>query len=173
MTKEKTTIVCESIFSDNSEHRFLLSKVWDKSKPIINVITISPSRDYNVASDLTTQLINNNVYQLGNYGGFILTNIISRVGLNVKGLKSTDDLYNEETDKYIIDAAEKSSVVIWATGKFTDTRKIFLKRKQAVLELLKPFESKLFMITDHNGREFLHPLTPSIRQGWILKPIKS
>lgn len=172
MTTEKANIKCEAVFSDNSEHRFLLSKVWDKSKPIVNVITISPSRDYNIASDLTTQLINNNVYQLGNYGGFNLTNIISRVGLNVKGLKSTDNLYNEETDKYIIEAAEKSSAVIWAVGKFADTRKIFCERKQDVLELLKPFESKLFMITDSNGREFLHPLTPSVRQGWILKPLK-
>lgn len=172
MTKEKVTIACEAVFSDNSEHRYLLSKVWDKSKPIANVITISPSEDYNISSDLTTQLITNNVYKLRNYGGFVLTNIISRIGLNVKRLKSTDNLYNEETDKYILAAAEKSDTVIWAIGKFADTRKDFCERKQEILKLLKPFESKLFMITDSNGREFCHPLVPSVRQGWILKKLR-
>lgn len=174
MPIETATIKCKSIFSDDSQHRYYLQKVWDKSKPLVNVISISPSEDYNVATDLTTQLITNNVYKLGNYGGFILTNIISKVGLDIKKLKSTDKLWDSQTDKYIIEAAENSSAVIWAVGKLSQTRKVFLKREQEVLEILKESNctDKLFMISD-NKREFLHPLTPSVRQGWILNPIKS
>lgn len=175
MPIEVATIKCKSIFSDDSQHRYFLQKVWDKTKPLVNVITISPSEDYNVVSDLTTQLITNNVYKLGNYGGFILTNIISRVGLDVKKLKSTDKLWDSQTDKYIIEAAENSSAVIWAVGKLTQTRKIFSEREQEVIEILKEnnCSDKLFMISDSNKREFLHPLTPSVRQGWIVKSIKS
>lgn len=175
MPIETATIKCKSVFSEDSLHRYSLQKIWDKSKPLVNVVSISPSEDYNVATDLTTQLITNNVYKLGNYGGFILTNIISRVGLDVKKLKSTDKLWDSQTDKYIIEAAENSSAVIWAVGKLTQTRKIFSKREEKVLDILRESNctDKLFMISDSNKREFLHPLTPSVRQGWILKPIKS
>ncbi len=175
MPIETSTIKCKSIFSDDSLHRYSLQKVWDKSKPLVNVISISPSTDYNIATDLTTQLITNNVYKLGDYGGFILTNIISKVGLDIRKLKLTEKLWDSQTDKYIIEAAENSSAVIWAVGKLTQTRKIFLKREQEVLEILKKNSctDKLFMISDSNKRECLHPLTPSVRQGWILKPIKS
>lgn len=175
MPIETATIKCKSIFSDDSQHRYSLQKVWDKSKPLVNVISISPSEDYNVISDLTTQLITNNVYQLGDYGGFILTNIISKVGLNIRKLRSTDKLWDSQTDKYIIEAAENSSAVIWAVGKLSQTRKTFSKREEKVLEILKEnnCSDKLFMISDSNKRELLHPLTPSVRQGWILKPIKS
>lgn len=174
MPIETHTIRCKSIFSDDSLHRYSLKKIWDKSKPLVNVVSISPSEDYNVVSDLTTQLITNNVFKLDNYGGFILTNIISRVGLEPKRLKSTGGLWDSQTDKYIIEAAENSSAIIWAVGKLTQTRKIFAEREQQVLEILRKnnYAEKLFMISDGNKREFCHPLVPSVRQGWVVKPIK-
>lgn len=171
MPIEKATIKCEAVFSNNSEHRLLLSKIWDKNLPQANVITISPSADYNVSTDLTTNLITNNLNVLG-FGGFTLTNLISKIGIDPKKVKNTNDLWTEETDKYIHEAAQKADSIIVAWGRFTETRKIFSDREKEVLTILEQFKSKTFEITDGNGREFLHPLTPIIRNNWILKKAK-
>ena len=57
MTTERATIKCEAVFSDDSLHRYSLSKIWDKTLPLANVITIAPSEDFNVTSDTTTSII--------------------------------------------------------------------------------------------------------------------
>lgn len=171
-TTEKATIKCEAVFSDDSQHRYSMTKIWDKSLPVANVITIAPSEDYNVTSDLTTSLITNNVSMLG-FGGFTLTNLISKVGANIKKVKGTKNLWDSETDRIIIESAQKADKIILAWGKFTETRKKFAEREETVMTLLQPFEDKTYQITDGNERDFLHPLTPAIRQGWVLKAQKS
>lgn len=170
MTIEKSTIKCESVFSDNSQHRYSLTKIWDKSLPVANIITIAPSEDYNISCDLTTSLITNNVIMLG-FGGFTLTNLISKVGANIKKVKGTKDLWDSETDRIIIESAQKADKIIIAWGRFAETRKKFSEREKNVLTLLKPFEEKSYQITDGGKREYLHPLTPSIRQGWVLRAL--
>ncbi|WP_294909606.1 DUF1643 domain-containing protein [uncultured Ruminococcus sp.] len=167
MTTERATIKCEAVFSDDSLHRYSLSKIWDKTLPLANVITIAPSEDFNVTSDTTTSIICNNIYLLG-MGGFVLTNLISKIGADVKKLKSTKDLWNADTDKYIKETALKADKIIIAWGKFTETRKVFSDREQSVLKLLEPQKDKLFQITDGKERKNLHPLTPSIRHSFIL-----
>lgn len=168
MAVEKEIIKCESIFSDDSLHRYMLSKVWDKTLPQANVITIAPSQDYNISCDLTTNIIQNNIHLLG-MGGFTLTNLISKIGADVKKLKNLNNLWDKKTDQYILSCAEKSDKIILAWGRFADTRKAYAQREMEVLHLLKGFKNKIYQITDGNDREFLHPLTPVIRQGFILK----
>ena len=63
-------------------------------------------------------------------GGFVLTNLISKIGADVKKLKSTKDLWNEDTDKFIKETALKSNKIIIAWGKFTETRKFFRNEKK-------------------------------------------
>ena len=167
MTTERATIKCEAVFSDDSLHRYSLSKIWDKTLPLANVITIAPSEDFNLTSDTTTSIICNNIYLLG-MGGFVLTNLISKIGADVKKLKSTKDLWNADTDKYIKESALKADKIIIAWSKFAETRKIFSEREQSVLKLLEPQKDKLFQITDGKERKNLHPLTPSIRHSFIL-----
>ncbi len=171
MTTEKANIKCEATFSDNSEHRYILSKVWNKNLPQANIITIAPSEDYNITSDMTTNIICNNIHLLG-MGGFTLTNLISKIGVDVKRLKSSNNLWDENTDKYIVESAEKADKIIVAWGKFTSTRKAFIQREEMVLKLLSSFEDKLFQITDGKNRTFLHPLTPAVRNGFCLEKFK-
>lgn len=171
MPIEVATIKCKSIFSDNSQHGFQMSKVWDKNLPQANIITISPSECHGVESDLTTNIITNNLHILG-FGGYTMTNLISKIGVDVKKIKNTKDLWNNETDKYILSCAEAAEKTIVAWGSFAKTRKQFANREKQVLELLKPFQDKVYQITDGADRQFLHPLTPAIRNGFVLKPVK-
>lgn len=63
-------------------------------------------------------------------GGFVLTNLISKIGADIKKLKSTKDLWNADTDKYIKETALKADKIIIAWGKFTETRKVFRNEKK-------------------------------------------
>lgn len=171
MAIETANIKCKSVFSDNSEHRYEMSKVWDKNLPQANIITISPSENYNVACDLTTNIITNNLHMIG-FGGYIMTNLMSKISVDIKRVKNTKDLWNNETDKHIISCAEAADKIIVAWGSFAHTRKQFADREKQVLTLLKPYQDKIFQITDGEKRKFLHPLTPSIRNGWVLEPYK-
>lgn len=169
MPIEVATIKCKSIFSDNSQHRYQMSKIWDKNLPQANIITIAPSECYNVACDLTTNIITNNLHLLG-FGGFTITNLISKIGVDTKRTTNTKDLWNADTDKYILSCAQEADKIIVAWGSFAQTRKQFSEREKQVLELLKPYQNKIFQITDGADRQFLHPLTPCVRNSFILKP---
>ena len=171
-TTERATIKCTATFSDNSEHRYSLTRVWDKNKPQALVISISPSEAFNVEMDLTTILIQNNLHNQ-NFGGFCLVNLISKIGVDAKKVKETKDLWNKETDQEIVKRAGEADSIIVAWGSFANTRQQYREREETVLNLLKPFEDKTFEITDGAERFFLHPLTPAIRNGWVLSKLKT
>lgn len=171
MPIEVANLKLKSIFSDDSQHRYEMSKVFNKDLPKANIITISPSENYNISSDLTSQIIQNNLFALG-FGSISYTYLISKIGIEVKKVKNTKDLWNNETDKHILSCAEAAEKTIVAWGSFAKTRKQFANREKQVLELLKPFQDKVYQITDGADRQFLHPLTPAIRNGFVLKPVK-
>ena len=172
MTNEKAAIRCEAIFSDNKEYRYLLSKVWDKNKPLATVISISPSPFYNVTCDTTTMLIQNNLEALG-CGGVELVNLISKVGVEAKKLKNLMDYIGEENNQYILESVKRTALTILAWGRIAGMNKAFQAREAEVLELLEPYMNKVQMISDCAGRDHLHPLTPSIRSEWILSLYQS
>lgn len=169
MTTEKSIIRSEAVFSDDREYRYLHSKIWDKSKPLATVISISPSSSYNVATDTTTMLIKNNLFALG-YGGVELVNLISKVDVEAKKLKSLEDSIGELTDQSLMESVQRTQTTILAWGRIASMNKAFQNREEDILEILKPYQEKLQVIVDMTGREMLHPLTPSIRNNWILQP---
>lgn len=169
MPIEVITMKMKCVFSEDSSHRFLMKKIWNKELPQANIITIAPSECHNVVNDLTTNIITNNLHMLG-FGGYTMTNLISKIGVDVKKIKNTKDLWNNETDKHILSCAEAADKIIVAWGSFAHTRKQFADREKQVLELLKPFQDKVYQITDGADRQFLHPLTPCVRNSFILKP---
>ena len=171
MPIEVANLKLKSIFSDDSQHRYQMSKIWDKNLPQANIITIAPSECHNVVNDLTTNIITNNLHML-DFGGYTMTNLISKIGVDIKKIKNTKDLWNNETDKHILSCAEAADKIIVAWGSFAHTRKQFADREKQVLELLKPFQDKVYQITDGADRNFLKPLTPVVRNGFVLKSVK-
>lgn len=167
MTNEKAIIRCEAIFSEDRAYRYLLSKVWDKNKPLATVISISPSGCYNVTCDTTTMLIQNNLEALG-FGGMELVNLIARVGIDAKQCRRLIDEIGEENDSYILESVKRTAFTILAWGRISGTNKAFQKREAEVLKLLSPYMKKVQTICDCAGRENLHPLTPSVRNEWTL-----
>ena len=176
MKSEKTVIKTESLFSDDGTHRYNLRKEWDKTLPTATVISISPSELSNVSSDLTTQLITNNVESLG-FGSFELLNLYSKVGVDVKKIKDPTGLWDETTDACIKASCDKTfkdegGKIIFAWGKLTENNKKHGEREKMILSLLSIYCDKVYCIKDYGIRHFLHPLTPSVRNEWVLESWK-
>lgn len=176
MKSEKIVIKAESLFSDDGVHRYNLRKEWDKTLPTATIISISPSGLSNVSADLTTQLITNNVEALG-FGSFELLNLYSKVSIDVKKIKDTTGLWDENTDNCIRASCDKTfksddGKIIFAWGKLTENNKKHGEREKQILSLLSIYFDKVYCIKDYGIRHFLHPLTPSVRNEWILEPWK-
>ena len=166
---EKTTVKGEAVFNESRTHRYLLSKVWDKNKPVACVIMLNPAMADNIIMDTTTALVVNNIASLEKFGGVIVVNLYSVLTSKLKfRWNSDDDLNAPENDGYIKKAAEECDTVILAWGRATDTNLRIAERTTEVINLLIPYKEKLCQISD-GERSGLHPLTPSVRSARKLR----
>lgn len=170
MAIEKSIIKCEAVFNDEHTHRFSWKRMWGKDKPVAAIIMLNPCQADDIIMDTTTSLVVNNIARLEQFSGVEVLNLYSLLTskLNFRW-NSDDDLNSAENNGYIQRAAASSACVIVAWGKSADTNKRIASRAKEVLELLKPYRDKVCVISD-GARDGLHPLTPSLRMQWTLKP---
>ena len=172
MITERETIKCEAIFNDDHTHKFLLKRVWNKNKPLATVIMLNPCDADALLTDTTTYLVINNVARLEEFGGVNIVNLYSIITTKLIFRWNPDDELNlQENDYYIRKAVEESSKVIIAWGRGVDSNKRLSERAMQVLNNLLECEANLFVISD-GDRSGLHPLTPSIRNLWVLETLE-
>ena len=141
MITDKDVIKCESVYSDDRSHRFLLKRVWNKDKPLVAVIALNPCCADNIFSDLTTNLIMNNVARLEHYGGVEIVNLFSMLTpkLNFRW-NSPAELNDPQNDSYILKAAEECQIVILAWGKGANSNINIEGRTIEVINLLQKYK---------------------------------
>ena len=159
MINDSNKIENEVIFSDDKKHRYLLSRIWDNSKPIPLFITKSAGKADGIYLDLTTNIISSNLYMLG-YGGFYAVNLISAVD------NTAEIMYDKDTDNIIKKYAKVSSEIIIAWGSLST--KSMQTRESDILQILKKSGKKLLCTADNKGNTNIHPLTPSVRKSFQL-----
>ena len=170
MNIEKDTIRCEAIYNDEHTHRYSWKRIWSKEKPLATVIMLNPCMADTLTMDTTTFLVVNNIAKLEEYGGVVIVNLYSMMTNKINfHWNSDEDLNGEDNDTYIKKAAAESSVVVLAWGKSQDTSQRVAHRATAVLNLLQGSKEKLRILSD-GQRDGIHPLTPSVRSEWVLKP---
>ncbi len=170
MVTEKDTIRCEAVFNDERTHRYMWKRVWSKDKPMVAVLMLNPCLSDNIVTDTTTALVVNNIARLEKYGGVMIVNLFSKLTTKLNFRWNSDEELNDtENDAYIKKAVEECDMTVLAWGKGVSTNKRIEKRVDKVLQLIKEYEGKLYLISD-GDREGLHPLTPSIRSHWTLQP---
>ena len=162
MREEKNIIENYAIYSDNEQHRYVLERIWDRNKPIPLFVSKRSGTANGIYLELTNSLITNNLYQLG-YGGYYAVNLCS----GIHG--ETNELADSETDKYIAEYAKKATEIIISWG--TLTRNDLREREKEVLKLLKGTKKKVLAVADGNGKENVHILTPSVRNGFDLTEV--
>ena len=172
MITEKNTIKCEAIFNEDRTHRYLWRRVWDRGKPMVSVIMLNPSQADNIVTDTTTALVVNNVAKCKEFGGVDILNLYSKLTTKLKFNEESDkELNHDENDAFIVKSVMESSKTILAWGKAADVNQRIEKRAIEVINLLEKHHDKLFVISD-GIRSGLHPLTPCIRNKWILEKFK-
>lgn len=167
MKEITTTLSTTAIFSDDGKRRYTLTKVWDKKKPKMAIVMLFPNEASGVSLDSTTMLVLNNASRLG-YGSVSIVNLFSKIGR----LEMSKEPEDEENLKWIDTIAKDVDTIVYASGVGKATNKAFIARQNKVLEILKPYESKLHCITNKQGNaRFQHPLSPAIRI-WHLSSMK-
>lgn len=159
---ETSTMKTTVIYNDDKTHRYLLRKEWNEKLPEAMVLMLSPSVADTVSVDRTTMLVLENLERL-NYGKVSIVNLFS--ALNGK---RTENELDDENLAYITEAAERAEGIIYAVGTGGDGNKTVLKQQYDILNLLKPWKTKIQCIADRNGKKFYHPLCPAVHH-WRLE----
>lgn len=166
MKTEKSTIKTEALFSQDRTHRLLLRKEWDNTKPVASVIMINPHSADTFSTDSTTMYTLNNLYSLG-YGAANLLNLYTRICDRLMlRFNSDEDLLDPQNDEIILKCAAESDEIIIAWGSAGHNSQRVRDRQAELLDLLKTYSLKI--ITD-GGDTAYHPLSPAVRDRWILK----
>lgn len=168
MNITETTLTTHALFNDENSKRYLLSKTWDSGKPRLAVIMLASSEAAGIKLDVSTMRVLGNASRLG-FGSVDVLNLFATI--NDFSLKhaETEDAENLDT---IIKSAEKADTIVYAAGVGKAKCNAFKLRQEQVLEALQPFESKLYCLTNEDGKARLqHPLSPAVRT-WQLSPLR-
>lgn len=170
----KSTVVSEIATNENKTERYLYRRTWKKSKnpKLVCVLTKFPVNDEPGMLDLTTMLISNEIYGLGEYDGFILVNLSSRLSPRTS---LTEKDFSEENDDVILRVFNDEHVqkIIIAVGSIIKTNKeAALKVHELIGQLPSERKEIVEVLVGSNGP--IHPLSPEARSrgGWKLSKAK-
>nr|AOQ25914.1 hypothetical protein [Mammaliicoccus sciuri] len=171
MQNIKSTLETEAIFSDDKQHRYLLKKIWDKTKQTVTVITMYPHYDGVKSIDLTTQIIINKVTEKEEFGAVNFVNLYSNIDtpINLRDLKKNS--HDKHTDIHIMKAVKEADSVLLAWGSY-GKKPLVENRVNDVLDILKPHSKEINILTNPQTNEIMHPLNPYARKAWTIKPLK-
>ncbi len=168
LISEKIIIKTEVTFSEDKKHRYLLRKEWNKTKKKAMVIMINPSSADEVLIDHTTMYVVNNLSKIG-FGSADMVNIFSKIDTKISTKDGVEGLVGEENDIQISNSAAKVDNIIIVWGKAGENNNKVYNRQKEVIEILKPYIEKIYVIEDEKGNTGFHPLAPQIDKNWELK----
>ena len=175
MITDESTIRITAMFCDQRKHRYLLRRVWDKSKPSATVIMSNSSTADITKGDLTGLLIQNNLSALG-YGSASFVNLFSFMCQKIDLSKDVNiaELTNADNEKQILQSVQDTDICVVAIGSLTSTYKRAAAYQSRLFDLLRKFQNKVHVIAAPDGSEGLHPLSAKLRAhgSWALVPYK-
>lgn len=110
-------------FSECGRYRYMLWRIWDRSKPFVMCIGLNPSKASKTKNDNTISTLINMLSDLG-YGGFYMTNLYAYITTIPAELAmipypvSEVDFKNKNTEILIKVGATLCSDVIFCWGSF-------------------------------------------------------
>ena len=164
---QKSSLRTEAVFNDEMTHRYILKKEWNKNKPKATIVMINPSSANEMEIDMTTMNVINNLNRL-DYGAVDIVNLFSLICPKISMKYSMSELVDVDNDIYIEKSALKSDIVIIAWGSVGEGVRKIMNRQQELLDKLKPFNDKMYIIYDPYSNKAMHPLCPRIKQQWRL-----
>jgi hypothetical protein len=144
----------ECVFSSDRKYRYLLEHIYRSSGPGTKLCTwigLNPSIANETRLDPTLRRIRRFSNAWG-YGGFIMTNLFALVSTDPKRLFAEADPVGPENDRYILQAARETDLVVAAWGAIGGLQ----NRCANVLELLAKIDLVCLGITKEGYPN--HPL---------------
>ena len=158
LIERRSIIETTAIFSESEMDRYLLRMSWDDSKKKAVIIMASPSSADEYILDQTTMLCRNGAIR-SDFGSITIVNLTSSIGAeNPKSSK--------QNSAVIMIACEEADCILCCWGRGPS----MTEEKEAMLDALKPYKSKLYTLVDSKGLEFSHPLSP-YAHNWNIKKL--
>ncbi len=123
--------LADAIFSDDRQYRYVLWRIWDRTKPMVNFIGLNPSTADETKDDPTMRRCSGFAKSWG-YGGFYMTNIFGYKATKPEDLKKATDPIGKDNDKWLLEIESRVEQVIFAWG----VHGTFLKRDEQVKKLI-------------------------------------
>ena len=142
-------LTSDAIISDDKKYRYLLTRIWDNDKRMVNFIGLNPSTANQIDNDPTMRRCIAFAKSWG-YGGLYMTNLFAYRTSKPEELMKTIDPIGKENDKYLLEIEKKVDAVVFAWG----ANGTFLNRDKQVLN----FISKGYYIALTKDKHPRHPL---------------
>ncbi|MEZ9455440.1 DUF1643 domain-containing protein [Vibrio splendidus] len=135
--------------SNCRNYRYALWRTWDTTKPYVLFIGLNPSTADESSDDPTlTRCIN--FAKAWGYGGVCMANLFAFRATEPKNMKSQNDPVGSENNKWLVNLADESGIVIAAWGNDGS----FLSRSKQVKALIP----NLHYLKMNKSGEPAHPL---------------
>ena len=105
----------DAVISKDNKYRYLLSRTWDDSKPIVAFIGLNPSIADDKIDDPTVNRCINFAKSWG-YGGFYMLNLFAFRATEPKNMFKAESPIGDENDKYILKYSKQVDKVVCAWG---------------------------------------------------------
>lgn len=125
-------ILSSAVFSEDRVYRYVLWRIWDGKKPIVNFIGLNPSTADETKDDPTMRRCIGFAKSWG-YGGFYMTNLFGYKATKPEDLRKASDPVGIDNNKWLLEIEEKVEKVIFAWG----VNGAYLNRDKQVLALIK------------------------------------
>ncbi|TQS70291.1 DUF1643 domain-containing protein [Rhodobacteraceae bacterium] len=146
-----------AVYSDCEHYRYLLTRIWDPTRPRALFIMLNPSTATEVQNDPTVERCERRARTLG-FGGFRVTNIFAYRATDPKVMRAQSDPVGPENDRAILDslawAGAPEDRIICAWG----AHGAHLARGAAVADLLRPCQLPLYHLGLTKAGQPKHPL---------------
>jgi hypothetical protein len=144
----------------NNEYRYVLHRVWDKSKPKIAFIGLNPSVADEHQDDNTVRKCIN-IARRDGYGSMVMLNAYAYRSTDPKALTTQPNAVGAHNDRHIAKECKAADKIVVAWGNHaTDNRHI------ALLKLLEGHQ--LWCFANNNNGKPKHPLYVSLKAPLIL-----
>ena len=139
----------DAILSEDRKYRYVLSRIWDESKPLVVIIGLNPSTADEKDDDNTIKKCINFSKNWG-YGGLYMLNLFAFRATAPSDMFNASSPIGEENSKYIEKYSKLSDKVICAWGNNGNFKN---RSKEVLLNIENNFNLKL-----NKTGEPAHPL---------------
>ena len=104
-----------AVLSKDRKYRYVLSRIWDETEPMVMFIGLNPSTADEAKDDPTLRRCINYAKMWG-YGGIYMLNLFAFRATKPKDMLHTEEPIGDENDKYLLEYSSISDKIICAWG---------------------------------------------------------